>query len=279
MRLPRRLPPGLRSTLACTAALLVTCAAAPPAHATASGATLRVFAAASLADGFGDLAKRFETAHPGVRVQLNLAGSQQLASQIAMGAPADVFASADERWMDDAKKHGLLAGEPRLFARNRLVAIVPRTNPGRIARLQDLSRRGLKLVIGAEAVPVGRYAREVLRNLSREGGYPADFATRALANVVSEEENVKSVVGKVQLGEADAGFVYRSDVTPALARYVRVFELPPSANVLASYTIAALAGARDAALANAFVALVLSPEGQQVLERRGLIAASATTVP
>ncbi len=266
---------------ALAALLLAVCVAATsaPARAATPGATLRVFAAASLADGFGEIAKRFEAAHPGVRVQLNLAGSQQLASQLAMGAPADVFASADERWMDDAKHHRLLAGEPRLFARNRLVAIVPRTNPARIAKLQDLSRRGLKLVIGADAVPVGHYTREVLRNLSRESGYPADFATRALANVVSEEENVKSVLGKVQLGEADAGFVYRSDVTPALARYVRVFELPESANVLASYPIAALAGARDAALANAFVALVLSPEGQQVLERRGLIAASATTVP
>lgn len=257
------------------AAVLSACSTTP----SVSNDAITVFAASSLKSVFGKLAGLFEKAHPGTRVNVSFAGSSDLVTQLVQGAPADVFASADERWMDDAKKHGLLAGEPRLFARNRLVAIVPRTNPGRIARLQDLSRRGLKLVIGAEAVPVGRYAREVLRNLSRESGYPADFATRALANVVSEEENVKSVVGKVQLGEADAGFVYRSDVTPALARYVRVFELPPSANVLASYPIAALAGARDAALANAFVALVLSPEGQQVLERRGLIAASATTVP
>lgn len=276
---PRRFSFPIHRVLPIATALVVACTVASPALAAAPNSTLRVFAAASLADGFGEIAKRFEAAHPGVRVQLNLAGSQQLASQLAMGAPADVFASADERWMDDAKRHHLLAGEPQLFARNRLVAIVPRTNPGRIARLQDLSRRGLKLVIGADAVPVGHYTREVLRNLSRETGYPADFATRALANVVSEEENVKSVLGKVQLGEADAGFVYRSDVTPALARYVRVFELPESANVLASYPIAALAGARDADLASAFVALVLSPEGQQVLERRGLIAASATTVP
>ena len=239
------------------------------------GSALRVFAAASLADAFGEIGARFEKAHPGVSVALNLAGSQQLATQLEHGAAADVFASADQRWMDYARERSLIEGEAQVFARNRLVAILPRTNPARIGRLQDLARRGVKLVIGAEAVPVGRYSRDVLQSLSKSEGFDADFARRVLANVVSEEENVKSVVGKVQLGEADAGIVYRSDVTPALARFVRRLEIPASANVLATYPIAVVKGSSRADLARDFIALVLSADGQRVLEGRGLIPAAS----
>lgn len=236
--------------------------------------TLQVFAAASLSEAFTEIGHRLESQQPGLAVRINLAGSQQLAAQIEQGAVADVFASADERWMGHVRDRGLLAGEPRVFARNRLVVIVPRTNPARIRRLQDLSRGGVKLVLGADAVPVGRYSRTVLRNLSRDPGFGGDFASRVLRNVASEEENVRSVVGKVQLGEADAGIVYRSDVTPAAARFIRVIELPDAANVLASYPIAILKDARESEAGHAFVALVLSPEGQGILERRGLIPAA-----
>jgi molybdate transport system substrate-binding protein len=233
--------------------------------------TLRVFAAASLAAPLGEIAKDFEKAHPGCVVRLNLAGSQQLVSQIEQGADADVVACADARWMDELHDKQLLAGESRVFARNRVIVIVPRTNPGRIARLQDLAKRGIKLVIGADQVPVGHYAREVLRNLSSTRGFDPGFAQRVLANVVSEEENVKAVVGKVQLGEADAGMVYRSDVTPALGRYVRVFTIPDSANVLAVYPIATLGASRNAELARSFVDGVLSTTGQRAIEKGGLI--------
>jgi molybdate transport system substrate-binding protein len=152
---------------------------------------------------------------------------------------------------------------------------VPKTNPARIGKLQDLSRGGIKLVIAADAVPVGRYSRTVLRNLSKTKDFPADYATRALRNVVSEEENVKSVVSKVQLGEADAGLVYQSDVTRAVSRYVRVFEIPEGANVLASYPIALLKDAPAPDAAKAFVELLLSADGQRVLERHGLMPVAA----
>lgn len=241
------------------------------AAATETAGRLRVFAAASLADAFGEIAARFERAHPGIRVEVNLAGSQQLVSQLEQGAAADVFASADPRWMDVARERSLLAGEPVTFARNRLTVIVPRTHPARIGRLQDLGRRGVKLVIAAPAVPAGRYSREVLGRLSRLDGFDSDFARRALANVVSEEENVKSVVGKVQLGEADAGMVYRSDVTPSLRRFLRVLEIPDSANVLATYPIAVLREAPHANAAREFIDLVRSAEGQAILVRHGLI--------
>jgi molybdate transport system substrate-binding protein len=259
------------------AAMLVLLAG--PTIALAAGkpmAELRVFAAASLADAFAEIARGFERGHPGIVVHFQLAGSQQLAFQLEQGAAADVFASADERWMIFARERSLLAGEAAVFASNALVVIVPRANPARIGALRDLSRRGVKLVIGADAVPVGRYSREMLQALPRVPGFAPDFATRVLANVVSEEENVRSVVGKVQLGEADAGIVYRSDITPAVSRFVRRFEIPAEAQVLARYPIAVLRDARQAAAARAFVALVLSSDGQRVLERRGLIPAAAT---
>ena len=123
---------------------------------------------------------------------------------------------------------------------------------------------------------MGQYSRQALENLSRATGFDRDYARRVLANVVSEEENVKSVVGKVRLGEADAGIVYRSDVTPALSRFLRQVEIPDSANVLASYAIAVVEGSRLPHAAREFVALVLSPTGQRALQRQGLLPA---TVP
>jgi molybdate transport system substrate-binding protein len=192
------------------------------------------------------------------------------------GAPADVFASADQRWMDYARDKGLVQGDAPVFARNRLVVIVPRTNPARIGGLPDLVRRGTKVVLAAEAVPVGKYSREALTRLGKVQGFPAEYDRKVLANVVSQEENVKSVVAKVQLGEADAGMVYRSDVTPAVARYVRVFEIPEGSNVLAEYPIAVVKSSHNAAAARAFVDLVRGDDGQRVLRQHGLIPATAT---
>jgi molybdate transport system substrate-binding protein len=257
------------------ALILALSLAAPAARAApnpdAAGPPLRVFAAASLADAFGEIAKLYETRHPGARVQLNLAGSQQLAQQIEQGAAADVFAAADSRTPDALVEHQRLAGPPVAFARNALVVIVPASNPGRLAALADLAKPGVKLVLGADAVPVGHYSRALLARLERVPSCGPGFAKRVLANLVSEEENVKSVVGKVQLGEADAGIAYRSDVTPAVARYVRTLPLPDSLNVIATYPIAVVAAAPRRPDAEAFVALVRSAEGQHVLARHGFL--------
>jgi molybdate transport system substrate-binding protein len=237
--------------------------------------TLTVYAAASLTDAFRELGRVLEAEHPGLTVQFNFAGSQQLALQIEQGAPADVFASADQRWMSYASEKGLVEGASTIFARNRLVAIVPRTNPARIGGLPDLARRGIKLVLAAEAVPAGKYSREALENLSVAPGFPPGYGRRALANVVSQEENVKAVVAKVQLGEADAGLVYRSDVTPSVSSYVRVLTIDDPYNVIASYPIAVLKGARNTEAARRFVELVSSTPGQQTLQRHGLLPAAA----
>jgi molybdate transport system substrate-binding protein len=176
--------------------------------------------------------------------------------------------------MDYAKEKGLVDGESTIFARNRLALIVPRTNPARIGKLQDLARRGTKIVMAAEAVPAGKYSREALRKLAAAPGFPEGYDRRVLVNVVSQEENAKSVVAKVQLGEADAGLVYHSDVTPAVSHYVRVFEIPNPYNVIASYPIAVLKGAQNPRAARHFVELVSSDEGQLVLQRHGLLPAA-----
>jgi len=256
--------------LALALAVLAAAALPPAAHA-ARRAELRVLAAASLAGAFGDLARAYERVHPDVIVRLQLAGSQQLAAQLDQGAPGDVFAAADERWMTHARAAGLVTGKPVEFARNRLVAIVPRTNPARLFGLHDLARHGIRFVTAADAVPVGHYTRVALANLSRDPAFGADFASRVLANVVSEEENVRSIVGRVQLGEADAGIVYRSDVTPSVAHYVTVYDIPEPANVVASYPIAMLRRATRPDDAQAFVALVRSTYGRAVLAKWGFL--------
>ncbi|HEX3275785.1 MAG TPA: molybdate ABC transporter substrate-binding protein [Gemmatimonadales bacterium] len=248
---------------------------APPARPPLPPAVLTVYAAASLTDAFGRLGRVFEAGHPGTAVRFSFAGSQQLALQLEQGAPADLFASADQRWMDYAKEKGLVEGETPVFARNRLVVIVPRTNPARIGKLQDLARRGTKMVVAAEAVPAGKYTREALAKLAGTSGYPGGYEKKVLANVVSQEENVKSVVSKVQLGEADAGVVYRSDVTASVARYVTVLDIPDAANVIARYPIGVVKAATHAAAARQFIELVTSDEGQRVLQQHGLLPARA----
>lgn len=237
--------------------------------------TLTVYAAASLTDAFRELGRTLEASHPGLVVRFNFAGSQQLALQIAQGAPADVLASADPRWMSYASGRGLVDGQGTVFARNRLVTILPRANPARIGELPDLVRRGTRIVVAAEAVPAGKYTREMLARLGSAPGYPPEYARRVLGNVVSQEESVKAVVAKVQLGEADAGIVYRSDVTPAVAPYVRVLEIGERYNVIASYPIAVLKGAKHPEAARWFAELVASPTGQATLARHGFLPAAA----
>jgi molybdate transport system substrate-binding protein len=238
---------------------------------------LTVFAAASLTEAFSDIGQRFEQENPGTRVRFNYAGSQQLVLQIQQGAQADVLASADERWMRAVTDGGLASGAPAGFAHNRLVVVIPAANPGHIDRLQDLSRRGLKIVLAAAAVPAGRYSRQALEQLAGAPGFPADYSTRVLASVVSQEENVKAVATKVQLGEADAGIVYRSDVTPSVARVTRVLDIPDEYNVVATYPIAVLRQSANQEVARRFVAFVLGAAGQRALAARGFIPSDTAT--
>jgi molybdate transport system substrate-binding protein len=234
--------------------------------------TLTVFAAASLTESFGDIGKQFEAAHPGVKVVFNFAGSQQLRAQLEQGAHADIFASANSQEMNAAIAASLVvSGTQRTFARNQLVVIYPKSNPSQIAALTDLARPGLKLDIADPSVPVGQYSLDMLGKMSRDPAFGSDFRDRVMANVVSREENVKAVVSKVRLGEADAGVVYTTDVTREAAKELGTLDVPDKFNVIATYPIAPLANAFEPELARQFVDFVLSPTGQQVMVNYGFI--------
>jgi molybdate transport system substrate-binding protein len=250
---------SVRPVIVGMAGLLSALAAAP-----SSARTIRVFAASSLTEAFGEIALAFEADHPGTKVEASFAGSQVLRTQIEQGARADVFASADLEHASALAGAGLL-GPPRVFARNRLVVVVP-GEAARVASLAGLARPGTRIVVAGPAVPAGRYAAEALRRLDGEGGLGPGFGARVLANVVSEETNVRAVLSKVALGEADAGFVYRTDAATAGGK-VRVLELP--AGVVAEYPIGVLRRARDRQAAEAFVEMVLGERGQAILRRHG----------
>jgi molybdate transport system substrate-binding protein len=241
---------------------------AVPPTATAAPRTLTVYAAASLTGSFQEIGKDFEAANPGVTVKFNFAGSQVLRTQIEQGATPDVFASADETNMTTLVSENLVAsGAAQDFATNLLIVILPPTNPANVQTLQDLAKPGLKLVLEDPSVPAGNYAREILANMSKDPTYGANFATQVLANVVSNETDVKVVVSKVDLGEADAGIVYVTDAEAAPD--LKTIAIPSSYNVIAHYPIAALSKAPNADLASAFVAYVLSADGQAVMKKWG----------
>jgi molybdate transport system substrate-binding protein len=227
---------------------------------------ITVFAAASLTEAFTELAGQFESSHPGTRVVLNFAGSQQLAQQLAQGAPADVFASADLAQMEAVVEAGRVRDtglEP--FAHNRLVVIFPAENPGNLQDLTGLARPGLKLVLADAAVPVGRYSLEFLANAAQDPDFDLDYLDAVKRNIVSYEENVRSVLSKVRLGEADAGIVYTSDLVGESSAEIRRIEIPDSLNVIATYFLAPISDSESPERAGDFVQLVLSPAGRSVL--------------
>ncbi len=222
---------------------------------------LVVFAASSLTESFEEVAAAFAAEHD-VDVILNFAGSSTLSTQIVQGAPADVFASADEAQMEVVAEAGLLSGAPQTFAQNRLVVVTPKDSP--VETLQDLAEPGALLVLAGPNVPAGRYALSVLENLNER--YGADFSERVLANLVSEETNVRQVAAKVGLGEADAALVYATDA--AALRGVEVLEIPAAYNVAARYPIAVLEDSKQPELASAFAEFVQT-SAQGILAERG----------
>jgi molybdate transport system substrate-binding protein len=248
-------------TRAATAAPSGTTAAssATTGTVTAASGTLTVFAAASLTDAFNELKTGFQAANPGVTITYNFAGSQALVTQLTQGAAADVFASADQPNMDNAVKNGVIAGTPQTFVKNKLVIIAPKDNKAGIQSPKDLAKPGIKFVTAQDSVPVGNYTQQVLDNFSKLPDYGADFKANVNKNVVSREDNVKAIVQKVQLGEADAGVVYTTDAQAAADKQ----------NVIATYPIAVVKGAKQAALGQKFIDYVLSPAGQAVMKKWG----------
>jgi molybdate transport system substrate-binding protein len=229
------------------------------------GQTLTIFAAASLTDVFTEMGKTFKADHPGLEIVFNFAGSSELAAQLAEGAPADLFANANNRQMQVAQEAGRIAGDPVTFVKNRLVLVVPADNPAGIEGLPDLANEGVKLVFAAPDVPVRDYTDTMLEKLAADPAYGEAYREAVLANLVSEEPNVRQVAAKVALGEADAGIVYRSDVTPDMAEDVLLLPIPGDINTIASYPIAVTDDSSQPELAQAFIDYLLSDEGQAAL--------------
>lgn len=214
--------------------------------------TVTVFAAASLTAAFQSVGEAFSRANPSLRVEFNFAGSSTLVAQIQQGAPADIFAAADQPNMQKLVDGRLVAGSPQVFATNRLQIVVPAGNPKGITGLQDLARPGLVVALCGPAVPCGRYAAQALQKAGVH------------ATASSQEADVKAVVSKVALGEADAGIVYVTDVAAGGAK-VQGISIPEGENVVATYPIAVLTSARDRGAARSFIDFVLSSPAQRIL--------------
>ena len=250
---------------AATMLLLAACSSnsssSSPSTSSPPGATLTVLAAASLTNVFPKIGAEFTKQHPGTAFHFSFAGTDTLTAQIEQGVPADVFAGASTKYGDQLYGESLIE-KPVPFATNTLVLIVPPDNPAKITSPKDLTKPGIKLVVGAETVPVGSYTRTVLANLNAQ--YGAGYDQKVLANVVSNEDAVTGVLQKVQLGEADAGFVYVTDAAGA-GNAVKAIELPQEAQATATYPIAAVKASKQPTLAQQFVDFVLSPTAQQIL--------------
>jgi molybdate transport system substrate-binding protein len=262
--------------LALLAAGLTACSGGSERETSAGDAPagkITVYAAASLTEAFQEIAAAFEKANPGADVVFNFAGTPTLRTPLEQGARADVLVSANREQMDIAQKSGVVEPTSSIFARNARVIVTSDENPGRIESALDLERAGLKLVLANEDVPVGAYTRQALKAMSADASFGAGFGDAVLGNVVSLESNVKQVVAKVELGEADAGIVYVTDVTRTLADKLNTVEIPAAYDVIAEYPAALVMERRNDPLARAFVDFLLSDQAQAILAKYGFLSA------
>ena len=243
------------------AALLTACGSSGSPSTTTLSGTASVFAAASLTDSFKALGAAFQTAHSGTTIQFNFAGTPTLVTQIEQGASADVFASADTTNMDKLKTDGFTAGTAQVFAHNKLEIVVAAGNPKHITGLADLAKPGVIYITAGATVPAGKYALQILASAGVK------------VTPKSLETDVKSVVSKIELGEADAGIVYTTDVRAAGSKVTGV-PIPDSVNVIATYPIVAVKGTKNSALGSAFIAYVMSADGQATFQSFGFLPAS-----
>ena len=264
-RTPGR-PVWVAIVLAATLLMLAGCGSSGSGSPAASPPTkLTVFGAASLTDVFPKIATAFQKSHAGVEFAFNFAGTDTLVAQIEQGAPADVFAGASSKYGDQLSGEGLV-DTPQIFATNKLVVILPADNPAKIESLADLAHPGVKVVVGAPDVPIGSYTATVLQNL--DAVYGADYATKVQDNVVSEAPDVAAVKSSIELGEADAGFVYVSDALSEGGK-VKQIDIPASAQPVPTYPIAVVKSSTNAAVAQEFVTFVMGPEAQALLRAAG----------
>jgi molybdate transport system substrate-binding protein len=246
--------------------------ATPGATVAASASTnveLTVFGAASLKGVLDKAETAYETAHPGTTVTVSADSSSTLEMQIEQGAPADVFLSADTSNPKKLVDAGLADGAAVTFAGNKLTVIVPTANPSGIKTPADLAKPGIKVIAAGCEVPITKYATQLVANLAKEPGYPADFAAKYAANVASQEDNVKTVVAKIELDEGDAGIVYVTDAEASTK--VTPIDVPDAANVPATYAGVVVKASKNVAAAKAFLEWFAGPDGQAILREFGFL--------
>jgi molybdate transport system substrate-binding protein len=243
--------------------------AASAATSAASGA-LTIYGAASLKGVLDKVKTTYEAANAGTTLTISTDSSATLETQIEQGAPADVFLSADTTNPKKLVDAGLAAGAAVTFAGNKLTIIVPTANPAGIKTPVDLARTGVKVIAAGDAVPITKYATQLVGNLATQAGYPADFVARYTANIASKEDNVKAIVAKIELGEGDGGIVYVTDAKASTK--VTTVDVPDVANVPATYVGVVVKASRNAAAAQAFLTWFAGPDGQPILAGFGFLS-------
>ncbi len=232
--------------------------------------TLTVFTAASLTGAFTDLGKAYEAQNPDVKIDLVFDGSQALRTQIEQGASPDVFVSANVKHMTALQDAGFMDNDTvELFLENSMAVIVPVDNRANITTLADLAQPGVKIVIGTKDVPFGSYTRQVLDKMANSSAYGPEYKEAVMGNVISEETAVSSVVPKLTLGEADAAFVYKSDIKQEYRDELIRIDIPAEYNVVAQYPLGILAESQQKDAAAAFITFVRGPDGSAILTEYG----------
>lgn len=253
-----------------------TAVATPTAAATPSptpvAVELTIYAAASLKGALADVKVAYQKANPGTTLTISTDASSALETQIEQGAPADVFLSADTKNPQKLVDAGLALGAAVAFAGNKLVVIVPTDNPANIKTPADLANTGVKIIAAGDAVPITKYATQLVTNLAKEPGYPTDFVAKYNANIVSKEDNVKAVVAKLELGEGDAAIVYVTDAK--ISTKVASVEVPNTAQVLATYAGVVVKATKSPDASKAFLTWLAGPDGQAILSGFGFLPPS-----
>ncbi len=231
---------------------------------------LTVFTAASLMGAMTDIAKAYEIQHPDTKIVLNFDGSQALRTQIEQGAHADVFLSANTKYMTALQGEGLIVNKSvETFAKNKLALIVPKENRANITGLSDLAKPGIRLVMGTKEVPFGDYTRQALGKMANDSTYGPAYCDAVMNNVVSEDPAVTALVAHIRVGEADAGIAYASDVSEGDRLLITTIPIPDQFNIVATYPLGIVQDSVVQDRAAAFVQFIKSPEGNAILTRYG----------
>ncbi len=248
-------------------------ASSPSTAASAGPSTapveLTVYAASSLTGAFTALATGYANAYPGSTITLAFGASSTMRTQIEQGAPADVFVSADMTNPQKLADEGQAIGSPKVFAANELTIIVPNSGSSPVKTPADLAKAGVKVVAAGDSVPVSTYAKQLLAKLAKQPGYPAGFAAKVTANIVSQEDNVKAVVAKIELGEGDAAIVYVTDAKASTK--VNTIDVPAEANIPATYAAVVVKGTKHAPQAQAFLEWLTGADARSIMSTYGFL--------